>query len=419
MTRTYAVYLCIAVLLCVFSSCTRKTPVVGSVLFSENPPLVIRNMITGTPIKRVVPEPHNINLGERSHIVYYCKHQRPTILRDAIKTMIGLEGSISISNELNAIILSDLTERANELLKVLQVLDVWRPQLLVEARLVEVNLDSNLEIEMNQMFSQEAGSTKGFVQTSEISLGTPGNAPLVDQGLQANIRPWTNSSGLAKLDIFFRGLIENGQAKVLSSPNVVVGSGEQTSIITGEEVPIFSSTFSGGNIQVSTTFKQVGVKLRVKVLQIAGNTVEIEVNPEVSSVIGVSTGPQGSTSPILAVRQMRATLRLNDGEVLSIGGLVREEERENIRKTPILGDIPLLGHLFRSKRKSTARTQLLFFLRVHIMGDGKAGTARIHIPGSSMKDINHELLQAPADTPSEQEENEPLENTESGKNSAE
>jgi general secretion pathway protein D len=264
---------------------------------------------------------------------------------------------------------------------------------LVEARLVEVIMDNDLEIEMNHLFTQN--SSKGLVQGSEIDLGTPGNAPLVTQGLLANIRPWSSTNGLSKLDSFFRALINEGKATILSSPNVVVSSGGQTSIITGEEVPIFSSTVSGGTIQVSTTFKQVGVKLRVKVLQIAGDTAEIEVNPEVSAVTGSSTGPSGATSPILAVRQMRATLRLHDREVLSIGGLVREEDRESIRKTPILGDIPLLGMLFRSRRKSRSRTQLLFFLRVHILDEGVSGAARIHIPGRGMEQINHELVTPP------------------------
>ena len=209
------------------------------------------------------------------------------------------------------------------------------------------------------------------------------------------MRPWTSADGLKRLDTFFRALVNKGRANILSSPNVVVAAGGQTSIITGEEVPIFTSTVSGGNIQVSTTFKQVGVKLRVKALQIAGDTAEIEVNPEVSAVTGFSTGPSGSTSPILAVRQMRATLRLKDGEVLSIGGLVRQEERNSQRKTPILGDIPLLGLLFRGSRKSNARTQLLFFLRIHIMDDGKAGEARVHIPGKGMEQLDTEALTPP------------------------
>ncbi len=379
------------------SACSKpRKQVTGSVLFSETPPLVIRNMINNTGIVHAVPEPRIVNTGDRSHLIYYCKHQRPETLRDAVKSFIGLEGTLSISGELNAVILSEMSGRVSELLELLKELDQSRPQLLVEARLVEVNLDDDLEIELNHLFTQTSGGLRGGVQTgSEIDLDTPGNAPLVDQGSLLNLRPWTSTDGLKRLDTFFRALVNKGQANILSSPNVVVAAGGQTSIITGEEVPIFSSTFSGGNIQVSTTFKQVGVKLRVKALQIAGDTAEIEVNPEVSAVTGFSTGPEGATSPILAVRQMRATLRLKDGEVLSIGGLVREEDRESIRKTPILGDIPLLGALFRSRRETHARTQLLFFLRIHILDDGKSGEARIHIPGRGMEQLDGDLLTPP------------------------
>ena len=353
-------------------------------------------MLDGKTMQRSVPEPKIVELGERANLVYYCKNQRPEVLRDAIKSFVGLEGTLSISNELNAVIISELKERVSELLTLLQDLDLARPQLLVEARLVEVNLDNDLEIEMNHMFTQTGGGSKGLVQsTTEIDLSTPGNTPLVDQGLQLELRPWSSEDGLKRLDTFFRALVNKGRANILSSPNVVVAAGSQTSIITGEEVPIFSSTISNGSVQVSTTFKQVGVKLRVKALQIAGDTAEIEVNPEVSAVTGFSTGPNNTTSPILAVRQMRATLRLKDGEVLSIGGLVRQEQRDSVRKTPILGDIPLLGALFRSSRDTESRTQLLFFLRVHVLSEGKAGEARVHIPGRGMEQLGEETLTPP------------------------
>ena len=347
-------------------------------------------------MQRNVPKAKIIDLGERANLVYYCKNQRPEVLRDAIKSFIGLEGTLSVSSELNALIISEMKDRVTELLNLLEDLDLARPQLLVEARLVEVNLDNDLEIEMNHMFTQTGGGSKGAIQTeTEIDLATPGNTPLVDQGLQLNLRPWSSEDGLKRLDTFFRALVNKGRANILSSPNVVVAAGSQTSIITGEEVPIFSSTISNGSVQVSTTFKQVGVKLRVKALQIAGDVAEIEVNPEVSAVTGFSTGPNNATSPILAVRQMRATLRLKDGEVLSIGGLVRQEERDSVRKTPILGDIPLLGALFRSSRDTESRTQLLFFLRVHILDEGKAGEARVHIPGRGMEQLGDEHLTPP------------------------
>ena len=92
---------------------------------------------------------------------------------------------------------------------------------------------------------------------------------------------------------------------------------------------------------------------------------------------------------------MRATLRLKDGEVLSIGGLVRQEQRDSVRKTPILGDIPLLGALFRSSRDTESRTQLLFFLRIHVLDEGKAGEARVHIPGRGMEQLGEETLTPP------------------------
>jgi general secretion pathway protein D len=152
-----------------------------------------------------------------------------------------------------------------------------------------------------------------------------------------------------------------------------------------------SSTVTGGSVTTSTTFKRVGIKLRVTPQQIIGDTARLEINPEVSTVTGFTSGPSGTSSPIVAIRNVRTTLAMKDGEILTIAGLLRSEERRVVRRVPGLGRIPLLGLLFQSRRQETVKTQLVFFLRVNILDEGRQRTIRIHRPGAGLELLDEEV----------------------------
>jgi general secretion pathway protein D len=144
-------------------------------------------------------------------------------------------------------------------------------------------------------------------------------------------------------------------------------------------------------VTTSTTFKRVGVKLRVTPQQIIGDTARLEINPEVSTVTGFTSGPSGTSSPIVAIRNVRTTLAMKDGEILTIAGLLRSEQRRVVRKVPGLGHIPVIGLLFQSRRQESVKTQLVFFLRVNILAEGKARTIRIHKPGAGLELLDEEV----------------------------
>ncbi|MEK7411802.1 MAG: hypothetical protein AAB263_00625 [Planctomycetota bacterium] len=378
--------------LCVLSACAREEPEAeGPGLFSDiATPAIIRLVDQHRPQRKKL-EPSFIDHGERATLIFPCAHQRPEVLNAVIKGMIGLEGSIETSSELNALIVTETKAKVTELQAILAKLDVAVPQLLVEARLVELTMDSDVEVEMGHVFRPRPNAAQPVVRSADLTLGTPGSAPLTDNGVAVSFTTWGNSDML-RVDTFFRALIKTGKARILSSPNVLVSAGTQASITTGEEVPIFETNVTGSTVQVSTKYKQIGVKLKVKALQITNDGAEVEFNPEVSTVTGVSTGPSGATSPIFAVRQLKADLRLKDGEILSVGGLLRVENRESIRKIPLLGDIPLLGWLFRSTRQEDIKTQLVFFLRIHVIDEGRAGEARVHKPGIGMDEVDASVI---------------------------
>ncbi len=328
------------------------------------------------------PEPAIIAQGERATLIYTLRQARSEVLATAIEGLISPEGSIQASPALNVLIVNDRAELMPGIAKVVRELDRPVAQLLVEARIVEVAIDQDLEWEIRHLFS--GGSEDRTVQGADINLTTPGANPSPTEGSLLTIRSF--AAGDYALDTFVRLLVTKGRAKILSSPNLVVGAGSEGSIITGQEVPIQSATIISGSLNTTTQFKRVGIKLRVNLLQITNDTARLELNPEVSTVTGFTTaGAQGITNPIVAIRNVTSTLSLKDGEILTVGGLLSTEDRDTTKGIPILQDIPGVGMLFQSRRREAQRTQLIFFLRVHILPEGVPDTIRVHKPDDGLK----------------------------------
>jgi hypothetical protein len=337
------------------------------------------------------PEPKLIPNGEKTTLVYTCRYVRSEILKEAIEGLLSPEGTVESSPRLNSLVVCDAKDLVPGLLDLIQTLDRVVPQVLVEARVVEVTLDSDLEYELRYAYTHPGGTTSAFFQPGSVTLQTPGANPVTTQGILFNARIWTTEDA-GQLDAFIRWLLTKGKAKLLSSPNLVVSAGDEASIITGEEVPVQSATVVSGSVSTTTQFKRVGIKLRVVPLQISGDTALLEINPEVSAVTGfTAAGPGGISNPIVAIRNVSTTASLKDGEVLTIGGLLRSEDRDIVRKVPILGDIPGVGLLFQARRNQSVKTQLIFFLRINILGQGSPHTIRFHRPGVGLQGLDEEV----------------------------
>jgi general secretion pathway protein D len=331
-----------------------------------------------------LPPPKIIPDGEKSTLIYPCRHAQTTTLQQAIEGLLSPEGSAHASPALNAIVISDRTPLIQSLLETLEELDAARDQLLVEARVVEVSVNRDLEYEIRHTFRTENAGT--FVQNSDVTLGVPG-AATVGQGLDLALRTWDQDGH--QLNNFVRLLNSRGRSRILSSPNLIVSPGEEASIITGEEVPVQSSTISGGSTTIATQFKRVGIKLRVQLLQLTNDTARLEINPEVSTVTGFTAAAEGQpANPIIAIRNVTSTLSLKDGEVLTVGGLLRNEKRRTTRGIPLLEDLPGVGVLFQSRLDSMVKTQLIFFLRVRILSEGEAEAVRAHKPGAGLEKLD-------------------------------
>jgi type II secretory pathway component GspD/PulD (secretin) len=354
-------------------------------LFDPSIPDLIHQRAGGP--RAAAPEPKLIDAGDKATLVYPARHARPEVLKDAVSGLLNPDGTIQDSAALNSLVIQDEKKVVANILAVLQSIDNPIPQLLVEARVVEVTLDDDLEYEIQHTLTIP-NSPGAFFQNSDITLKVPGSSPTVNQGAELHIRPWASAD--IRLDNFIRLLQTKGKANILSSPNVIVTPGTEASIITGQEVPIQSTTTVAGSLSTSTTFKRVGIKLRVALQQITSDTARLDVNPEVSTVTGFTQVSQGVSNPVISLRNVSSTVSLKDGEILTVGGLLQDERQVNTRGIPGLQDIPNAGFLFQSKRDIGKKTQLIFFLRVHILSEGEPNGINVHKPGASLEQIGQD-----------------------------
>ena len=157
---------------------------------------------------------------------------------------------------------------------------------------------------------------------------------------------------------------------MLSSPNILISRNEVSRIITGEEIPIQEATSSGNNVLLSTTFKNVGVTLEVEPSMINRDNVTLRVYPKVSNVLryeSVSSGDSSYSVPVISARSVETHLRMQDKQVVMMGGLYNSRNTLQQQRVPILSDLPYIGELFTGKNESKEVTQLIFFLKIHII----------------------------------------------------
>ena len=165
-------------------------------------------------------------------------------------------------------------------------------------------------------------------------------------------------------------ITNDADSNVLSTPSIMTMDNEQASIIVGQEIPITTGeTLSMNNSNPFRTVQrqEVGVKLTVTPQINEGNAVKLVINQEVSSVVGPITATANDL--ITSKRQIQTTVLVEDGDTIVLGGLIDDDVQEIEKKIPILGDIPLIGRLFKSTSTSRSKRNLIVFMRPTIIRD--------------------------------------------------
>ncbi|MBR2373172.1 MAG: hypothetical protein IKA87_02970 [Lentisphaeria bacterium] len=346
--------------------------------------------------KKLLPAYHRIIKGEnnRSTLVYRPRFSKAERLYKALDGVVVGSVLIEQVKEENMLVLNAPDKEISTYLEILRSLDVPGAQLLIEAKVVEVTFKD--ETLRNLSINYTTGGNT-FGATTQI----PGATAQPTSGLGANFNPLT---GKDKLDISFKWLQLAQDAKILSAPNILLSRNETSRIVTGQDIPIQEANSTSSTLQMSTKYKSVGVKLEVEPQMINDDCVTLRLWPQVSSITKneqIAVGGSAYSVPVIAVRSIESYLRLYDKQVVMMGGLYSSRTALEEEKIPILGDLPFLGELFKGKNATKEVTQLIFFLKVHIIPAEKDHNGILYNPYSTAKtsELYGDMLQSAKSNP--------------------
>ncbi|MFJ4290411.1 type II secretion system secretin GspD [Cupriavidus sp. NPDC089707] len=299
-------------------------------------------------------------------------------------------GIIQADPSTNSLIITASEPVYRNLRGVIDDLDARRAQVYIESMIVEVTATqaSELGIQWQGLISSSSGNNNVFAGTN---FGTGGQnilnltlaGALADSNRAAgivaaqqlvpdigglNLGIVNRAMGLGAL---LRALGTNGSVNLLSTPNLITLENEEAKILIGQNIPITTGSYAqtGGAASVTPfqTFdrKDVGITLRVKPQITDGGLVKMQIFQESSSVVaGTLSQVQGPTTN---VRSIETNVLVDDGQIIVLGGLIEDSYGDGVQKVPLLGDIPLIGGLFRYENKNRSKTNLLVFLRPYVM----------------------------------------------------
>ena len=313
------------------------------------------------------------------------------------------EVSIDSHEDSNALVITAEPDMMRSLEEVIRQLDVRRAQVQVEAIIVEVFEGDGTTLGV-QVVSESGGGTQftnGVVPVGGLGVALrqavdrtvndtfiTNDGAIVETSNTVEGDYTTLASLLGGANGLIAGVIENGwgavvqavstdtNSNVLATPHLTTMDNEEAFFIVGQEVPIITGTTTGSNNSnpfQTVDRQEIGIKLKVTPQINEGNAVQLTIEQEVSSV-------SGATAVDISInkREIKTTVIVDDGGTIVLGGLIDEDVQESISKVPLLGDIPILGHLFKTTSTSKRKRNLMVFLKPTIVRDGVTMNAISH-----------------------------------------
>jgi len=289
------------------------------------------------------------HLADRSApetVSYRLRYLRPDDVVAKLKATVS-EGGALADEEQNAVLVTGDARVQAQAKGLIAQIDVASPQVLFEVKVADVtpvNDSSNVGFEF-------------------------GGLDLTGQPL-AGAATYAFTGGTIPVNVRLNALISKGHAQILATPKLVTINNKEADLSIGETYPIVYSTsvLGGQNVQ----YVDIGVHLRLTPTIGLDGSVTAEMHPEYSELVGfTSTG-----YPIVASRKIDSTLRVSDNQTIVLGGLMRDTSNETISKVPGLGDIPLIGGLFKNKQTSHERDEIVFLITPHVIYPGTQPPAK-------------------------------------------
>ncbi len=351
--------------------------------------------------------------------VYYLKHADAEELADTLNSLLGgggggggggaqgLQGQPQIAGQVteissgvdlvtadvatNSLVIQASPEGYQVLLSVIEKLDISRPQVLVEALILEVGLTDNKDLGFNGLVRLVNGATDitfASATGAAAAAGTGGATAAASPFLTNFLRRTFDvddtgnptSNGTLIQGIITAGATDNS-INILSAPHILTSDNEEAEILVGNNIPIITSRVQSAGTTATTTVdpslatsvnverQDIGVTLRVTPQITEGNTMRLEIFQEITDINNQiqGVGNVNQVGPALSNRRIENVVVVADDETVVIGGLIGDRYQDDVTKVPWLGDIPVLGWLFKTQNKKVQKANLLVFLTPHIV----------------------------------------------------
>jgi type IV pilus assembly protein PilQ len=310
-------------------------------------------------------------------------------------SMLSARGTLSIDERTNTLLVQDTSDKLSEIRRLVQTLDVPVKQVLIEARIVIVS--DTFERDLGARFgvtNYQTGNNKQnllsltgngvgvdtMTQSGITNLGTTGvvtpvQTPILDNRYQVNLpAAHTNGSigigllaGSTIVDLELSAAQNEGKSETISSPRVITANQKQATIMQGVEIPYQESASSGAT---TTQFKNAVLSLKVTPLITPDNRVILDLDVADDSVGQNVTSATGGSVPSIDTREIITQVLVNDGQTVVLGGILDTTKSHSANKVPWLGDIPVLGNLFKTTTNINNKTELLIFITPKILREG-------------------------------------------------
>jgi len=331
------------------------------------------------------------------YVLNYAKASEVKSTIDSVRSAEGRTGSSTADPKTNTLIVTDSMEGQLSMENLIAQMDQRPRQVLIETKIIEINANSGINygvqwdyqgVQTGKIAGQQGtslfGTTTSPRKASSPMLGPLDQNPLITEGLGAAGR----GTGVALaadrvfgaltlgritnnfiLNATLTAAASEGKAKILSEPKIATLNNQAADINITTQIPYVTSNVSAVGVQTQTvSYATVGIQLKVTPSINADGRITLQVNPIVSQP-SVTAAASSTGAPAVDSRTANTTVLVRDGETIVIGGLITDSMQDTISKIPLLGDIPILGWLFKKKTKTRVRAELLIFVTTRILPD--------------------------------------------------
>jgi type IV pilus assembly protein PilQ len=314
--------------------------------------------------------------------------------------LLSKRGSVSVDERTNTLLLQDSADRLDDIRRLVGTLDIPIRQVQIEARIVIVSDDFSRELGARagfsgfDFFSNNLGYTSGSALANDAAMSDYLDR-IHDDDLTNDQVPFvfSNSPGVAPprynvnlpvaspagsiaymllgpdflIDLELSAAQAEGRGEVISTPRVITANQREASIEQGVEIPYQESASSGAT---TISFKKAVLALKVTPQVTPDNRIILDLNVKKDSVGQVIVGGAGQQVPSIDTREITTQVLVNDGQTVVLGGILETERRETEKKVPYLGDVPVLGRIFKTTGRTNNKDELLIFVTPKILREG-------------------------------------------------